>query len=321
MTDNQPADVSGKRRTVLVTGATGYVGSHLLPRLVPHHNVRCLVRNPDKLDPAIRTQVEVTTGNVLHTPSLRQALQGVDVAYYLIHGMGGEGKDFQKTDRLAAEGFVQVAREAGGARIIYLGGLGDDNDPDLSPHLQSRHEVGRIFRHSGIPTVELRASVVLGPGSSSYEIIRTLTQRLPMMLCPRWLTTPTQPIATQDVLAYLQEALEIPLEESTIFEIGSRDVVNYGDLIRMYAQERNLYRLLVPVPLLTPYLSSLWLGIFTPSSAELGRHLIEGLKNPTVVRSDRAVKTFSHRPMPARAAIHPAVLAETAPASQRQQPA
>ncbi|WDI44461.1 NAD(P)H-binding protein [Bremerella sp. P1] len=300
---------NNRQKTVLVTGATGYVGSRLVPRILPHYKVRCLVRDPSRLDKAIRDQVEVAQGDVMHSHSLQECLQGVDVAFYLIHGMG-YGDDFQKKDRIAAENFVAAAKEAGVSRIIYLGGLGDDADPDLSPHLKSRHEVGQIFLSSDVLTIELRASVVLGPGSLSYELIRSLTQRLPMMICPRWLATPTQPIATEDVLAYLEESIELPLEKSEVFEIGSQDVVTYGGLIKMYAKERNLTRILVSVPLLTPYLSSLWLGLVTPTSADVGRHLIEGLRNPTVVRDDRARKIFSHQPMTTQEAIHQAVQQE-----------
>lgn len=222
----------------------------------------------------------------------------------------GEGDDFRKKDLLAAENFVAAAQAAGVSRIIYLGGLGDDADPGLSPHLKSRHEVGQVFLDSDVPTIELRASVVLGPGSLSYELIRSLTQRLPVMICPKWLATPTQPIATQDVLAYLEEAIELPIEQSEVFEIGSQDVVTYGGLIQMYAKERNLKRYLISVPLLTPYLSSLWLGLVTPTSAGVGRHLIEGLRNPTVVRDDRARKIFSHQAMTTQEAIHQAVQQE-----------
>ncbi|MEW4563878.1 NAD(P)H-binding protein [Bremerella sp. JC770] len=305
--DDHP--ITNRQKTVLVTGATGYVGSRLVPRILPHYQVKCLVRDPSRLDEAIRDQVEVAQGDVMHSHSLQGCLQGVDVAFYLIHGMG-YGQDFQKKDRLAAENFVNAAMEAGVSRIVYLGGLGDDDDPDLSPHLRSRHEVGQIFRDSDVPTLELRASVVLGPGSLSYELIRSLTQRLPMMICPKWLATPTQPIATEDVLAYLEEAIELPIDGSQVFEIGSQDVITYGELIKMYAKERNLTRILISVPLLTPYLSSLWLGLVTPTSAEVGRHLIEGLRNPTVVRDDQARTIFSHQPMTTQEAIHMAVQQE-----------
>ncbi|MBA2113508.1 NAD(P)H-binding protein [Bremerella alba] len=297
---------NNRQKTVLVTGATGYVGSRLVPQILPHYNVRCMVRDPERLDAAIRDQVEVAQGDVMHSHSLRECMQGVDVAIYLIHGLG-YGPDFQKKDRIAAENFLNAAQEAGVSRIIYLGGLGDDEDPGLSPHLKSRHEVGEVFQASEVLTIELRASVVLGPGSLSYELIRSLTQRLPVMICPKWLSTPTQPIATEDVLAYLQESIELPVEKSEVFEIGSQDVVTYGGLIQMYAQERNLKRYLISVPLLTPYLSSLWLGLVTPTSAQVGRHLIEGLKNPTVVRDDRARKIFSHQAMTTQEAVRQAV--------------
>ena len=188
-------------------------------------------------------------------------------------------------------------------RIIYLGGLGDDADPKLSPHLRSRHEVGKILRESGVETVEFRASMVIGAGSLSYQLVKSLTDRLPVMLCPRWLTTPTQPIAVDDVLAYLLAARDLPAGESRTFEIGGTDVVTYGDLIREYARQKGLRRWLIFVPVLTPYLSGLWLALVTPAAFEVGRHLIEGLKNPTVVRDKKALEVFSVRPMGVKEAI------------------
>ncbi len=211
--------------------------------------------------------------------------------------------DFEQQDRDAAESFAAAARQANVQRIVYLGGLGEDADPKLSPHLRSRHEVGRIFRESGVETVEFRASVVVGTGSLSFELIRSLTNRLPVMICPRWLVTPTQPIAVDDVLAYLRAALDLPPGESRIFEIGGADVVTYGDLIREYSRQQGLRRCLISVPVLTPYLSSLWLGLVTPATAEVGRHLIEGLKNPTIVRDKTALDLFDVQPMGIREAI------------------
>lgn len=227
--------------------------------------------------------------------TLKNALEGVETAYYLIHLMGS-GDDFEEKDRIAAQNFAAAAKNGGVRRIIYLGGLGDENDPNLSRHLRSRHEVGQILRESGIQTIEFRASVVIGDGSLSFDLIRSLTERLPVMLCPRWLATDTQPISVADVLSYLLAALDLPEGESEIFEIGGHDVVTYGRLIQEYAQQSGLRRWLISVPFLTPYLSSLWLGLVTPASASVARHLIEGLKNPTIVRTDKAEKSFNIKP-------------------------
>ena len=250
---------------------------------------------------------EVVQGDVLDPPSLDEALQGVHTAYYLVHLMSGS-KDFEKEDRQAATNFAEAAKKAGVRRIIYLGGLGDDADPKLSPHLRSRHEVGKILRDSGVETIEFRASMVIGAGSLSFELMKSLTDRLPVMLCPRWLTTPTQPIAVDDVLAYLLAAKDLPPGESRIFEIGGTDVTTYGDMIREYARQKGLRRWLISVPVLTPYLSSLWLALVTPASFEVGRHLIEGLKNPTVVRDQTALDVFPIRPMGMREAIQKALI-------------
>ena len=233
-------------------------------------------------------------------------MQGVHTAYYLVHLMSGS-KDFEKEDRQAATNFAEAAKKAGVRRIIYLGGLGDDADPKLSPHLRSRHEVGEILRDSGVETIEFRAGMVVGAGSPSYQLMKSLTDRLPVMLCPRWLTTPTQPIAVDDVLAYLLAAKDLPAGESRIFEIGGPDVVTYGDLIREYARQKGLRRWLISVPVLTPYLSGLWLALVTPATFEVGRHLIEGLKNPTVVRDKKALEVFPIRPMGVKEAIQKAI--------------
>lgn len=292
---------------VLLTGASGYVGGALIPLLEQKPlALRCLARNPDKLRPRVRESTQIAAGDVLDLESLRNALQGVHTAYYLVHLMSGS-KDFEKDDRQAATNFAQAAKQAGVRRIIYLGGLGDDAEPKLSPHLRSRHDVGRILRESGVETIEFRAGMVVGAGSASYILMKSLTDRLPVMLCPSWLATPTQAIAVDDVLAYLVAARELPAGASRIFEIGGPDVMTYGGLIREYAHQKGLRRWLISVPVLTPYLSGLWLALVTPASFEVGRHLIEGLKNPTVVRDQQALHVFPIRPMGVKQAIQKAI--------------
>jgi uncharacterized protein YbjT (DUF2867 family) len=294
------------RPLVLLMGATGYVGGRLIPLLAKKDvALRCLARTPEKLRSHVTAATEIVEGDVLDPASLKRATQGVTTAYYLVHLMKSSA-DFEKQERQAAQNFAQVARQAGVLRIIFLGGLGDD-DSTLSPHLRSRHEVGRILRESGIECIEFRASVVIGAGSLSFNLVRSLTDRLPVMVCPRWLATPTQPIAVDDILAYLLAAMDVPPGPSRTFEIGSPDVVTYGDIIREYARQRGLRRWLISVPVLTPYLSSLWLGLVTPASAEVGRHLIEGLRNPTVIRDQSALDVFSVRPMGIREAIRTAL--------------
>jgi len=291
---------------ILLTGVTGYIGSRLLPRLVgTGRSIRCLVRQPHALSDEVAQSSEVVQGDVLDRQSLVRALTGVSTAYYLVHLMGSS--DFVQQDREAARLFAEAAREVGAKRIIYLGGLGEEGDPRLSQHLRSRHEVGHVLRASGVEVIEFRASVVIGRGSLSFDLIESLTNRLPVMICPRWLATPTQPIAVGDVLAYLVTALDLPPRESQVIEIGSRDVVTYGQLIQEYARQRGLRRWLITVPILTPYLSSLWLGLVTPKSAEVGRHLIEGLRNPTIVRNHHALNVFPIRPMGTREAIRAAL--------------
>jgi uncharacterized protein YbjT (DUF2867 family) len=297
--------------TVILTGASGYVGGRLIPLLEQQPVIlRCLARNPDKLRPLVKESTQIFRGDVLEAPSLDKALQGVHTAYYLVHLMSGS-HDFEKEDRQAAKNFATAAKRAGVQRIIYLGGLGDDADAELSPHLRSRHEVGEILRESGVETIEFRAGMVVGAGSLSYQLMKSLTDRLPVMVCPKWLTTPTQPIAIDDVLSYLLAAKDLPQGESRIFEIGSPDVVTYGDLIREYARQQGLRRWLIFVPVLTPYLSGLWLALVTPASFEVGRHLIEGLKNPTVVRDSKALEAFSIRPRGVQEAIRHAIAGAT----------
>lgn len=286
---------------VLLTGATGYIGGRLLPVLEESGRpMRCLVRRPDHLRPRTHPTTEIVGGDVLDRASLASALRDVDTAYYLVHSMSS-GDDFEEQDRRAAENFGSAARDAGVRRIVYLGGLGSGDD--LSPHLRSRQEVGRIFRQSGVPTVELRASIVIGSGSASFEMVRALVEKLPVMILPRWVRTPTQPIAVEDVVAYLAAALDLPAGTAGIFEIGGADRVSYRNLMEEYARQRGLRRMMISVPLLTPHLSSLWLGLVTPVYARIGRELIEGLQNPTVVTDDRARQAFDVDPRGIREAI------------------
>ena len=309
MADSEAPTTSSSTPRVLLTGATGYIGLRLRPLLEQRkYRVRCLARKPERLQHRLAQSTEVVSGDVLDRRSLDAALAGIDVAYYLVHLM--TAPNFEEQDRAAAANFASAAQAAGLERIIYLGGLGVDSEPTLSPHLRSRHEVGRILRESGIETIEFRASVVIGAGSLSFELMRSLADRLPVMICPRWLATPTQPIAVEDVLAYLIAAIDLPCGKSRVFEIGSTEVATYGGLIQEYARQRGMRRWLISVPILTPYLSSLWLGLVTPATADVGRHLIEGLRNPTVVRDKSALEQFSIKPVSIREAIQRALKAE-----------
>jgi len=300
--------LDGQSQTrILLAGATGYIGGRLIPLLEQQAvTLRCLARNPDNLRSQVKNTTEVVKGDVLEAASLHPAMQAVDVAYYLVHLMAGS-KDFEQQDRQAAANFAAAAKEAHVRRIIYMGGLGDDTDPNLSPHLRSRHEVGKILRESGAEVIEFRSAVVVGAGSLSFDLVKTLTDRLPIMICPRWLATLTQPIAVDDVLAYLLAAKDLPPGQSRIFEIGGADVVPYGDLVREYAKQKKLRRWLISVPVLTPYLSSLWLALVTPKAFEVGKHLIEGLRNPTIVRDKKAMEAFPIQPVGIHEAVRRAI--------------
>ncbi len=287
---------------VLLTGATGYVGGRLLKKLEPLGiAIRCLARRPERLRSKIGPSVEVVAGDVMDSKSLTAACAGVRTAYYLVHSMGSAGS-FEDQDRLGAQNFAQAARTTGVQRIVYLGGLGDEQE-SLSAHLRSRHEVGDILRASGVAVIEFRASIVLGSGSLSFELIRSLVERLPVMIMPRWVRVPAQPIAINDVLSYLIAALDLPLSGSRTYQIGGADKVTYADLMKEYARQRGLKRWLIPVPVLTPYLSSLWLGLVTPVFARIGRKLIESIRHPTIVRDPAALTDFSIRPVGVRQAI------------------
>lgn len=293
---------------VLLTGASGYVGGRLLSVLEREPvALRCLSRQPRFLRPRVSAATEVVEGDVLDADSLRAALRDVDVAYYLVHSMGSSG-DFEDQDRRGAENFARAAREAGVGRIVYLGALGDD--PELSRHLESRQEVGELLRSSGVPTLEFRASIIIGSGSLSFEMIRALVEKLPVMITPRWVRSPAQPIAIEDVIEYLVEARDRPVSGSVVYEIGGAERISYEGIMREYARQRGLRRVMIRVPALTPRLSSLWLGLVTPVYARVGRKLIDGVKHATVVRDERALRDFDVQPRGIAEAIERALVNE-----------
>ena len=294
---------------VLLTGASGYVGGRLLQSLETQGcHVRCLARRPAVLKAKVGPSTEIAAGDVLDRPSLDAALRGVDVAYYLVHSMGATGS-FEQADRQAARNFGEAAKAAGVSRIIYLGGLGNTEEA-LSAHLRSRHEVGDVLRESGVPVLELRASIIIGSGSLSFEMIRSLVERLPVMITPKWVKVPAQPIAIDDVLQYLVVARQLPVSQCRIYEIGGADQVSYADIMRAYARQRGIRLRMIPVPVLTPYVSSLWLGLVTPLYARIGRKLIESIIHRTVVRDAAALEAFAVRPMGIVEAIRQAIVSE-----------
>jgi uncharacterized protein YbjT (DUF2867 family) len=293
---------------VLLTGATGYVGGRLLHRLeASGRRVRCLTRRPAALASRIADGTEVVAGDVLDAASLRRAMDGVTAAYYLVHSMETSTK-FEGLDRTAARNFADSARSAGVRRIVYLGGLGSGDR--LSPHLTSRQEVGAILRSSGVPTIEFRASIVIGSGSASYEIVRALVESLPLVIAPPWIETAAQPIAIEDVLEYLLAGLEREDGRSAIFEIGGAEPVTYAEIIREYARQRGLRRPLLRSSLLTPRLSRFFLGLITPVYGQVAGALVEGLRNETVVRSAAALETFPIRPRGLQGAVERALINE-----------
>ena len=300
-----PGSVTGSPRKVLVAGATGYIGRRLVAELVEAgHSVRAIARNPAKLaDEEWADRVEIVTGDVLDPASLVPAFADVSGAYYLVHSIGGSG-DWEERDRLAAANFRDAAAAAGATQIIYLGGLGDDAGASLSPHLKSRHEVGQILASGPVPTTELRAAVVIGSGSASFEMLRHLVEVLPAMITPKWVNTKCQPIAVRDVLAYLIGVLGAPDAMGKVLEIGGPDVLTYRQMMDEFAAVAGLRkRIIVTVPILSPSLSSRWVGLVTPLPSDLARPLIDSLVNEVVVRNDQITKIVPRTPLSYRQSV------------------
>lgn len=275
---------------ILLTGASGYVGSRLLRRLeASSRPLRCLARRPELLRRRVDPRTEVIEGDLLDRASLDAAFDGVDKACYLVHSMGAPG-DFEERDRRAAINFASAARAAGVRQVVYLGGLG--HDADLSPHLASRHEVGRLLREHGVATIELRASIVIGPGSASFETVRALVERLPVIVAPRSVETLAQPIAIEDVVEYLLGAVEFARPVDAIYEIGGADQVTYADVMREYARQRGLRRRVVGAPLMTPRVSRALLGMLAPEHGRVAATMVESLRNETTVTTQPAHPAF-----------------------------
>ena len=292
---------------VLVTGATGYIGGRLVPRLLDAgHEVRCVARDPGKLrnDPW-HDRVEVVQGDVLDPASLDAALDGCDVAYYLVHSMDGAA-EFADRDRTGATNFREAADRAELKRMVYLGGMGSGDD--LSEHLSSRHEVGRLLADGTTPVTELRAAVIIGSGSASFEMLRYLTEVLPAMITPRWVRTRCQPIAIHDVLGILVDVVEDDSPDDHVYEIGGPDVLAYEDMMRLYAEEAALpRRIIIPVPVLSPKLSSHWVGLVTPVPSGIARPLVDSLRNEVVVKDATFLERYPRPLLSYREAVRRAL--------------
>lgn len=296
---------------ILVTGATGYVGGRLTPALLEAgYRVRCLVREPRKLDERAwraHPNVEVVESDLATDEALESHLKGCDAAYYLVHSMITSGKQYAENDAALASRFAAAAAAAKIPRIIYLGGLGELGS-GLSEHLRSRREVEHTLASTGVPVTALRAAMIIGSGSASFEILRYLVERLPVMITPKWVQTESQPVAIADVLHWLIACLREPLSTGLALEIGGPDVLSYRDLMKVMAEELGLRaRLMIGVPLLTPRLSSAWISLITPVTYRIARPLADGLRNRVVADDEQAQRIMPHDPLPVRDAIRRSV--------------
>ena len=278
---------------VLLTGATGFVGGRLLHALTGHGmNARCLVRSPEKLTGNLFSEegIEIVKGDLLQEDTLDSALEGIEVAYYLVHSMGGrtigENKIFAERDRVAAKNFIRAADKAGVSRVIYLGGLGETGDK-LSKHLASRQEVGEILASGQAQATELRAPNIMGAGGAPFEMLRYLVERLPVMVCPKWIETRCQPIDIRDMVNYLLGCLREPKTAGLSLDVGGPDIVTYRKMMEVYTRVRGLKRLIITVPVLTPRLSTYWVNLVTPVPSGVVNPLVEGLKNEVICRENR----------------------------------
>lgn len=302
-----------REKPIFVTGATGYIGGRLVPHLLERgHRVRCLARSPEKLFDREwygAPRVEVVRGDLMDDDpdALMELLNGCGAAYYLIHSMLSAGSEYARIDREMAERFALAAERAEVERIIYLGGLGELGD-NLSDHLSSRREVGAVLAEGAVPVTELRAAMIIGSGSASFETLRYLVERLPVMTTPRWVNTRCQPIAVSNVIEYLCRCLEVPETRNRTLDIGGPDIMTYTEIMQIMAEERGLSRrLIIPVPVLTPKLSSLWIHLVTPISADIARPLAEGLRNEVVCRDMAAAELMPQDLLSIRGSIHRAL--------------
>jgi uncharacterized protein YbjT (DUF2867 family) len=292
---------------ILVTGVSGYIGKQLVPRLSAEgHHVVCLVRNLERLNGRSWENAEIMVGDVLDQASLSVAMQGIEVAYYLIHSMAGGKRGFIERDEAGARNFATAAREAGVRRIIYLGGLGQC-DKFISPHLNSRQHVGDVLRASGVPVTEFRAPIIIGSGSMSFEMIRYLTERLPILFTPQWINTLCQPIAIENILDYLTISLSEPHSIDSIFEIGGPDVLTYKDIMREYAIARGLKRSFMTLPLLTTRILAIGADMVTPLPTPYLEILIEGLRSEVLVHDPSAQEVFKVKLIPYKLAVDQAL--------------